>query len=734
MEHVRATPRALDLADPKNQLLERLKEIQDRMHSLQVRVSAAVDRVVVEFPRLVLQPLLHKYLKKSLSKLAGDLGYVFLFKRLEIKENTIVGLKNQEGEVLPLVAPIKTEGKTVVQILKEIESGMRLSLKKVLETAIVSYNDKELGKWCRQQVLQCSKVARAVHWSHRVEQAMKAIDPKALQQVCAEGRAQLLELVKFCRTAEDLREKSVATQMLQVIYWNVDVTQTLIDRMVRDTASYEWQRYFRYYWQENNCLVRCGDWAVLYGYEFLGKSASLVWTPETSNAFYQLMGALRTNSCSAVVGGSGSGKADMVVDMAKSLGRFYHLVEVTRVVATQLNIYASNCAAATYAGGFAIFNIGQIDDNFIALAELLEKIAAASMMGYREYVVEKCGGLPMVLSPKFGLVMCISPAGTAGNEWLEKSRGSFRNIYVQPPDQKLITAYTLYSYGFEKGTELGTQIVKAFALFSRAFSKVPYYDHSIRSILNVVSLMQALRKSLAPKPLSEEQLAVRALTSFIQTRLLTKDVEAFQNIVNELFPKVDISNTYDEKLFNGIKDVCKKEKLSMNEPLLKRVYELLELIQLKGPCFVAIGHHGSGKTTCCRVLARLLNELSGGQKVQTIEVKHELEDKYEELFYETDTAGKVKPGKILKPILEARQGSNKWVILKGPLTPNLQEFLADLMQGRLIISGTRVEIHPTNKVIIEESDANNQLIRPAFASRCCFLSFDPKVHIAKYTT
>eukprot|EP01022_Parablepharisma_sp_SALTPOND_P022211 TRINITY_DN445_c0_g1_i1.p1 TRINITY_DN445_c0_g1~~TRINITY_DN445_c0_g1_i1.p1 ORF type:complete len:819 (-),score=68.37 TRINITY_DN445_c0_g1_i1:1754-4210(-) len=735
-EKVKTIPRAHDLALLNGKFAGKVKIIQDSTHKLQVSLSIVLDKVIMEFPRLILQPLLHKYLKLPLEKLATDLGYVFLFKSLEIKDETkvITGLKNQEGEIFPLKTPIITTGKTTITILKEIEKEMRVSLKSELKSAVSTYSEKEQQKWCRASLLQCVKVAKMLHWTSRVEQAMKSIDSKALSSVLASIKGELIEFVKACKTAENTKEYAIATQMLQVIYWTMDVTQSLIDRMIMDTQAYDWQKCLRYYWYEGDCIVRCDDSAVLYGYELLGKSGTLVWTPETNQAFTQLMSSLRTNACSSIIGGTGSGKADMVVDLAKALGRFYHLIDVTKVVRTKLNIYASHCAAATYAGGFAIFHVHSADENFIALTEVLEKIASASMMGYKEYTLAKCGNLPLLLSPKFALVTCVSPGIGPAKEWIEKTRATFRAIHVQPPDQKLITAYTLYSYGFEKGGELGFKIVKAFQLFAHRFSKVPYYDHSLRSILGTVSLMQSLKKSLSPKALTEEQLAVRSLVSFVKTRLLSKDVETFHSIINELFSKVDISDTYDEKLINGIKEVCKKERITMNEALLNRVYELLELLQLKGPCFVAIGYHGSGKTTSCRVLAKLMNELNGGKnKVQVIEVKHEVQDKYEELFYETTASGKFKPGKILKAILDAREGNNKWVILKGPLTVELQEFLIDLMQGKLVVKGAKVEIHSTNKVIIEESDANNQLIRPAFASRCCFLAFDPKVHHAKYS-
>lgn len=65
-----------------------------------------------------------------------------------------------------------------------------------------------------------------------------------------------------------------------------------------------------------------------------------------------------------------------------------------------------------------------------------------------------------------------------------------------------ITEYSLLASGFENADIVARKIVKAFALFRNSFSRMPYYDHSIRSVLNVVSLMEALNKSLFEKKLS----------------------------------------------------------------------------------------------------------------------------------------------------------------------------------------------------------------------------------------
>ena len=62
-----------------------------------------------------------------------------------------------------------------------------------------------------------------------------------------------------------------------------DIITNMIGAEVITSASFEWQRQLRYYWEEavDNCVVRMSTSHYIYGYEYLGASPRLVITPLT---------------------------------------------------------------------------------------------------------------------------------------------------------------------------------------------------------------------------------------------------------------------------------------------------------------------------------------------------------------------------------------------------------------------------------------------------------------------
>ena len=58
-----------------------------------------------------------------------------------------------------------------------------------------------------------------------------------------------------------------------------DVVEKLWKENVNDKLQFEWISQLRYYWENDDCWVKCIQTVFPYGYEYLGNTSRLAFSP-----------------------------------------------------------------------------------------------------------------------------------------------------------------------------------------------------------------------------------------------------------------------------------------------------------------------------------------------------------------------------------------------------------------------------------------------------------------------
>ena len=450
-----------------------------------------------------------------------------------------------------------------------------------------------------------------------------------------------------------------------------------------------------------------------------------------------LTGALHLNYGGNPQGPAGTGKTETTKDLAKALA----IQCVVFNCSDGLDVKMMNrfFQGLAQGGAWACF------DEFNRIDIEVLSVIAQQILNIQQAVREKKHEFEfnekiIPLNLRFGVFITMNPGYAGRTELPDNLKSLFRPISMMIPDYRLIAQIILYSEGFETADELARKMVQLYKLSSEQLSKQDHYDFGMRAVKSVLVMAGSLRRKDTNNP--ENIVLIRAMRDSNVPKFLEHDLPLFEGIVNDLFPGVNVPFIDYGQLQVAIEQQLRHRKFQCPPKFVKKIIQLLETMIVRHGVML-VGLTGTGKTTCCKILAKALTQLNKDEYIDPwykpihIDTLNPKSVTMGELFGETNvytnewTEGLV--SKLVKDAVQALEGdkpdTKRWINFDGPVDALWIENMNTVLDDNKMLclaNGQRIKMPETCTMMFEVQDL--RVASPATVSRCGMVYLEP-IHL-----
>eukprot|EP01022_Parablepharisma_sp_SALTPOND_P028499 TRINITY_DN71064_c2_g1_i1.p1 TRINITY_DN71064_c2_g1~~TRINITY_DN71064_c2_g1_i1.p1 ORF type:complete len:4083 (+),score=665.19 TRINITY_DN71064_c2_g1_i1:2435-14683(+) len=658
------------------------------------------------------------YLKRVFESIV-DIEY----KKAERLITTMISAEDERVEFTP---QIDTSNKPIEFWMGDMEKSMRDSVHRVLKKSFLDYSATPRTAWCLQHPGQVVLTTSQIHWTKEVEGALEKAGSSGVKDYFGFLERQLLDTVELVRTKLSKMQTITLNALIVVDVHAKDVVERLYKAGIEDKNAFEWISQLRFYWENDNCLVKCIQTEFPYGYEYLGNSGRLVITPLTDKCYITLMGALKLNKGGAPAGPAGTGKTETTKDLAKSLAKQCVVFNCSENMETDLLARFFKGLAAS--GAWACYDeFNRISIEVLSvIAQLLKQLFEAKEHGEEDIVF--CNS-SIRLNNTFCVFITMNPGYAGRTELPDNLKALFRPVAMMVPDYKLIAEIKLYSFGFKYARDLARKIVVTFTLCSEQLSYQPHYDYGMRAVSAVINASGLLK--FENMKMNEDQLILRAIRDVNAPKFLKDDLPLFENIIKDLFPKVERPKVDYGSLQDAIFKACDFYKLQPIDKFIDKIIQLYDTTQVRHGLMI-VGPAGGGKTCNYKVLARAITSLKGQDKFSRVHyhIINPKSIKYGQLYGTNNPlTGEWVDGVLAIQVQQAANDPSPdrhWMLFDGPVDTLWIESMNSVLDDSkklCLNSGQVIKLTDRMTMMFEVDDLSQA--SPATVSRCGMVYMDP---------
>lgn len=636
-------------------------------------------------------------------------------------ENDITGMKSDMGEIIDFETKIvpKNYKSAVEEWLVKIEEQMRISLKARVEEALVDLSQHKNSRkaWLRRWQGQCILLCSQFSWTMLVEDRLKLI--KQMKDLKEELALLLEEVVKMVRGDLTTIERITLSALITLEVHNVDIVTELINQRCNSLTDFDWLSQLRYYvGSEKSVSVEMVMTKLDYGFEYLGNTPRLVITPLTDRCYRTLMSALFLNLGGAPEGPAGTGKTETTKDLAKAVAIQCVVHNCTGAMnAKSMAKFFKGLASSGAWSCFDEFNRIQLEVLSV-IAQQIHQIQTAKNLKSRDFNFD--GGV-YKLKDSCNIFITMNPGYAGRSELPDNLKTLFRPVAMMVPDYATIAEISLYSTGFIEARELSKKIVSTFKLCSEQLSSQHHYDYGMRSVKSVLTTAAMLSRRWPS--MSEEDVIELAIKDVNLPKFVTQDIEIFNAIIKDLFPKSSLEEKESVKFNEAMISTIKSMKLNPHVAFKTKVIQLSEMIKTRHGLML-VGDAMSGKSTAYKVLAQTLNSLAmdGDELKVNYVVINPKSLTINQLYGYSDPISQEWTEGILShafKVSSKRQKTREWLVLDGPVDAEWIENMNTVLDDNKCLCLMSSDKIPMSKYMTMVFETENLAkASPATVSRC----------------
>ncbi|KAI8799348.1 dynein heavy chain and region D6 of dynein motor-domain-containing protein, partial [Cladochytrium replicatum] len=655
----------------------------------------------------------------------------------DIRRHTeAIGMYSGDGEYVPMYAPIMIEGQ-VEYWLTEIETAMRITLRRLLMGCLISMKKLKKDKWIKDWAGMLLITASLISWTLECTKALQEIekgDKHALKTIKKKQISNLKKLSDIVKTPLNKVERKKLIALVTIEVHSRDVMDRMLKANCSSINAFEWLSQLRFYWEkegkdDEDCFIRQINTQFRYGYEYLGNSGRLVITPLTDRCYMTLTMALRLFRGGSPQGPAGTGKTETVKDLGKALGKYVIVINCSE--ALDYKSMGRMFSGLSQTGAWGCFDeFNRIDIEVLSVVALqVSSILSAITRNAKVFVFE---GQEIKLNPTCGIFITMNPGYAGRTELPDNLKSLFRPVSMMVPDSALIAEIMLFAEGFSNTRSLSKKVDTLYKLAIQQLSKQDHYDFGLRALTSALRSAGARKRMDMSVP--DEIVLFMSMRDNNIPKLTAEDVPLFSGMLSDLFPGVEAVIIDYTEFKTALADEMRLMKLQIVDNITTKVIQLHETKQARHGVMI-VGQSGSGKSTTWKLLQATMSKLSKSVPDKYVSVKiYPINPKslsQGELYGEFNLTSNEWTDGILSSVMRIacsdEKRDQKWIVLDGPVDTLWIESMNTVLDDNKVltlINGERIAMPEQVSLLFEVEDLSTA--SPATVSRAGMIYLDYK--------